>query len=298
MDATVTAKFFRVIKPEMAAPNTEKVLRDLGALDLVERQIDIGESVVMRLENLEEDAGYLSGQFCRKQMINLPPTADDAGLEPMVLGEGKGLGHVAAFRYHIQTQILLLQVNQQSATPNRISLYLSAAAERPIYSLEPVLKKDAFKRMKSREIKAFSVKIAEPQNLKALDDPKASAFKGVRAAARAFNAREIEIIVYAGAKKKKEKKRPLLLQLASRQALTRLATAGDDIKSLQAQIIEDGTAPWIDLLEQQVKETRILNLDSHDPPANYLTRKAFLTQVFHANIGSLKELYGPNNGGN
>jgi hypothetical protein len=273
MDATVTAKFFRVVKPEVAAPNTDTVLRNLHDRDLAARAITVDEGVVIRLERLEPDPNYLSGEFCRIQKSNIPPTADDDGLTPTVLAEGKGLGHLAAFRYHIPTQIMLLQINQQCATSNRVSLYLGLAEGKPLYLLEPILRADVFKRMKKAEIKAFTVKVAEPQKLEALDDPATSAFKGTRATAKAFNAREIEITVYAGPKKKKEKVRPRLYQLAVRNALAKFSKAGSDVKTLKAQISEENQTDWIDLLKEQIKHTEKLELSSADTELNYQTRK-------------------------
>ncbi|HEX3665762.1 MAG TPA: DUF6731 family protein [Rhizomicrobium sp.] len=298
MDANVTAKFFRVIKPEAAAPNTDTLLKNLHAKDLTARSIAVDEGIVLRLERLEAEPNYLSGEFCRIQKTNIPPTAGDDGLTPTVLEGGKGLGHLAAFRYHIPTQIILLQMNRLCATSNRISLYLGLAENKPLYVLDPVLRADVFKRMRHAEVRAFSVRIAEPQNLAALDDPSVSAMKIARAAAKAFNAREIEIIVHAGIKKKKEKIRPRLLQMPVRKALAKLSKAGDDVKSLRAQIVEANETDWIDLLEEQIKLTEVLDLNSGNPEGNYQERKKFLINFFNANIEGLKELYGPHDGGN
>jgi len=88
MDATVTAKFFRVVKPEAAAPNTDTVLRNLNDRELATRAIAVDKGVVLRLERLEPEPNYLSGGFCRIQKANIPPTADDQGLTPTVLAEG------------------------------------------------------------------------------------------------------------------------------------------------------------------------------------------------------------------
>lgn len=297
IDATVTARFFRIVKPEAAAPNPETVLRNLNEKDLSERAFDLDEGVVLRLERLEIAPNYLSGEFCRIQSTNIPPTASDDGLSPTVLEDGNGLGHLAAFRFHIPTQIMLLQMNQQCATANRISIYLGLAENKPMYILEPVLRADTFKRMRRAEVKAFTVKVAEPQNLEALDDPAASALKGVRTAAKAFNAREIEFTVFAGTKKKGEKSRPHLIQLAVRNALAKLAKGGgDNVKALKAQIAENDETRWIDLLEDQLKHTEILALNSDDPDANYETRKRFLLRIFNDSIEALRELYGPKDG--
>jgi hypothetical protein len=299
IDATVTARFFRIVKPEAAAPNPETILRNLDEKDLTDRAFDLDEGVVLRLERLEIEPNYLSGEFCRIQSTNIPPTAGDDGLSPTILEDGKGLGHLAAFRFHVPTQIMLLQMNQQCATANRISIYLGMAERKPMYVLEPVLRADTFKRMQRAEVKAFTIKVAEPQHLDVLDDPSASALKGVRTAAKAFNAREIEFTVFAGPKKKGERSRPHLLQLAARKALAKLAkNGGDNVKTLKAQIAENDETRWVDLLEDQLKHTEILALNSDNPDANYETRKRFLTRIFGANIEALREFYGPQNGDN
>ena len=295
MDATVTAKFYRIMLPSAAAPRLDAVLSTLFARKLAEREIDVDEGITLRLEILEQEARFLSGQFCRIQKANIPPSAGDDGLAPTVLAKGsRGLGHVAAFRYHIPTRLMLLQINRNCAMPSRLSVYFGVAEGRPLYVLEPVLRTDVLKRLKKATIKAFSVKFAEPLNIEALDDEQLSAVEGVRRAAEVFNAGRIEITISAGPKKKRKKK-PLLRQLASRSVLSRLSNA-DGVEGLQALISIDDESEWVNLLEEQLRFSEVLELDSLDPAANYDTRKSYLAKIFNANLDDLKAVYGARDG--
>jgi hypothetical protein len=260
MDAKVSAKFFRINKPAADAANPDTVLRNLLARELSDREIGLGEGVTLRLEQLEQEATYLAGEFCRIQTENIPPSAGPDGLIPTVLENGRGLGHLAAFRYHIPTRLLLLQINQLCATPNRVSLYLGSAEGKPLYVLDPVLRRDVLARVGKAEVRAFTVKFAEPENIDALDDASLSAIQGVKHAAQLLHATEIEITVAAGPKKKK-KKRPHMLQQPVRRILAKLSKT-KDVKSLKAQITEDDVAEWVDLLEEQMKYKEVFELPS------------------------------------
>ena len=291
MDALITVKFYRVIKPTAAAPNFETILAGLSAKDLVAREATLDEGILLRLERLVPEATYRVGEFCRIQHTNIPPSAGPDGLTPTILEGGKGLGHLAAFRYHTPTQVLALQSNLQCATPNRIALYLSVAdGAKPLYQLDPVLKEDALKRIGGKEIREFQATFAEPQNLEALDDPALSAMKGVRRAARALNGHEVEIRIKAGRSRKRH-----LNQLSLKSMLKKMVKL-ESVTSLAAGVAVDRRIEWFDLLEDQLKATERLELPSDNPDANYEERKRFITGVFNANLEMLRKLFGPNNG--
>lgn len=289
MDATVTTKFFRVEKPTPEAPNLEVLLASLFERDRADRETTLDEGIVIRLERLEPEGNFRTGEFCRIQRTNIPPSAGDDGLTPTVLEDGKGLGHLAAFRYHVPTRLLLLQVNRQCATPNRIALYLSVAEGKPLYILTPVLRSDIMARVKKAEIREFSIKFAEPENIEALDDERLSAIRGVRRAAKLLHGYEIAITVSAGRSKKRH-----MNQLQAHDIVKALSEV-EGVLDLQAAIMEDEKLNWVDLLEEQMKQSAVLELPSDDPDENFEIRKRFITGTFSANLARLVELYGPKN---
>jgi hypothetical protein len=134
MDANVSARFFRL---SAAPPNTQDFPDMLLAevtKPLADREYDVtGTGVTVRVEHCVIDGDFLVGEFCRKQMTNIPPQAGPDGLTPIPLPNGKGLGHLAAFRYHLPTRVILLQHNMLCVTTYRVALYLMKLNAASIY---------------------------------------------------------------------------------------------------------------------------------------------------------------------
>ena len=158
------------------------------------------------VEYCAADGEYIAGQFCRKQVENIPPQAGPTGIAPIPLERDQGLGHLSAFRYHRPTSILLLQTNVLSATPNRITLYVRSLLNGAgTHFLTPILRQDALDRFKDRKLRSFTVAFASPSNLEALDDQGLASAKGARLLAEAFQGFEFTITVKAGREKKKKR---------------------------------------------------------------------------------------------
>lgn len=150
MDATVSARFFRVSDKPATVPDFDNLLLGQMGKPVAAREQDLtGTGVWLRVEHCEQEGPYVSGQFCRKQMENIPPQAGPDGLTPILLEEGQGLGHLCAFRYHRPTRILLLQQNVQSASSLRIAMYLACLESTALYAFIPVLREDALERSRT-----------------------------------------------------------------------------------------------------------------------------------------------------
>src|SRR5687767_8480773 len=111
MDSRVHARFYRATKPSAGVADVDAILIAEAANGKVgDRERDLGDGVIVRLERCEQRGDFIEGEFCRIQTENIPPGVGPEGLEPIDLG-GKGIGHVAAFLYHKPTRVLLLQRN-------------------------------------------------------------------------------------------------------------------------------------------------------------------------------------------
>lgn len=186
MDANVSARFFRI---SAAPPDTldfPEMLMAEVAKPLQDREHDVtGTGVTVRVEHCINDGDFVVGEFCRKQMTNIPPQAGPDGLTPIPLPNGQGLGHLAAFRYHRPTRVIL-QYNLQCVTTYRVALYLMKLNPASVYGFAPILREDALERFKDKKIRSFSVQFASPKNLEALDDQGIASAKGARLLAEAF----------------------------------------------------------------------------------------------------------------
>jgi hypothetical protein len=288
MDANVSARYFRV------SPKIQKVtdLPDLllAEIDktLAERERDVtGAGVLLRIEQCETEGQFVCGEFCRKQVTNIPPQAGPKGLAPIVLPAGQGLGHLAAFRYHRPTRVILLQNNIQCTTPHRVSLYVMMINAAAMFTFEPVLRKDALERFKNRKVRSFTVGFASPENLEALDDKGIASARGARLLAEAFKGLDLTITVSVGKKRRKF----LDFKRVSDEVK---ALLGSDAKVNQLEVSanEDEIGRDIDFLEEHLKCKEKLDLPEGNHAKNYQVRKAFLKEQFAANLEYLTKHFG------
>lgn len=260
MDARVVARFYKVTEPAGARDFHDLLLAEMQEPLAGNREKDLSEGVTVRLEDCRLVDGFLEGQFCRVQTVNVPPQADENGLTPIPLGNG-GLGHLAAFRYHPDSRILLLQQNVQSATPQRVSLYVAGANPAHIFHLEPVLSEDAWDRFRAGNTRAFTVRFAGADNLAALDDQDVSAAQGARMIAEAYDGVQVTIEVSVGRSRHRRLDPARVLQ-----DLGRLVGIGATDK-LTAKI--EGDDQPLDLLHEHLRVQDDLDLVANDPAANY-----------------------------
>ncbi len=285
MDTRIHARFFRVTKPEVGVADFPEILKEVIALpNPGARELDLGEGVKARLERCTEDGDFLEGEFCRIQTQNIPPETGPDGLKPIKL-EG-GLGHVAAFRYHRPTRVLLLQRNIHSVTAARLALYLAATKPNRIFGFAPVLAKNAMDRFKAKEPRGFAVTFAGPKNLEALDDANIAAAQGAKLIAEAYGGIRVKIEVTVGRSRRKFlRKREILEDLGSLVDI-------DGVKALRVNAVGGGEDDMINFMKEQMQGEQILDLSDVDPDKNYEARKLFLRKVFSDNMGAVTKQFG------
>jgi hypothetical protein len=296
MDSTVRARFFRASpQPAKALDLPDMLLAEMKK-SLPQREKDVsdavggvaGTGVILRVEECEREGDFVIGQFCRKQMTNLPPEAGPDGLGPIPIPDGRGIGHVSAFRYHRPTRVLLLQNNIQCATPHRIGVYVARINAEALYGFEPVLREDALERFKHRKVRSFTVRFASPENLEALDDKGIASARGARLLAEAFNGLDLSISITAGRSRKKF----LDFGSVSREVKALLGSSAD-ISELEVQANEDEEGRTIDFLQEHLKCSETLELPEGDHTKHYQVRRKFLKSEFESRMDYLMKHFGP-----
>jgi hypothetical protein len=153
LDANISARFFRISAGASNVTDFPDLLLQIASKPIANREYDITETgVIVRLERCDADGEFIDGEFCRKQMTNIPPQAGPDGLTPMALPDGQGLGHLAAFRYHRPTRVILLQNNRQCVTTHRVALYVMRLNAAAIHAFSPILREDALERFKDKKL--------------------------------------------------------------------------------------------------------------------------------------------------
>jgi hypothetical protein len=97
MKTSVTVRFFKVEKNHNTAPDFEVALQTVFAsgVKASQREKDVFGQI-LRLERLKKDNTFWAGEIVRKQIGDIPPEANDNGLQKLSVSEGGGIGHCIA----------------------------------------------------------------------------------------------------------------------------------------------------------------------------------------------------------
>lgn len=289
MDSRVAVRFFRAsASPQGVAEFGDILLQTIALGGPAERERDVGGGVVVRLENGAPQGQTVEGDFCRVQRLNIPPQAGADGLAPIVLAQGNGIGHMAAFLYHRPTRVLLLQSNNLSATPNRAAQYLATLDPAQIFSLAPVLTDDAMERFRAGRPRSFIVKFAGIDRLEVLDDPDLAVSQGAKMIGDAYDGLEVEIKVSVG-----RRRNHWLEQNRLTRTIGRLM-GEPGIEKLQSQL--EGDERPLDLLHEQLQANTELRLPEAQPERHYHSRRDYLREVFRDHWPTLERQFGAPNG--
>jgi len=290
LDAKISARFFELTAASANIPDFPDLLLREAEKPLAQREYDITDDVVtVRLERCISDGEFVIGEFCRKQITNIPPQAGPEGLIPMSLPDGQGLGHLGAFQYHRPTRIILLQNNRQCVTTHRVGLYLMKLNTGALFAFAPVLREDAIERFKNKKIRSFSVQFASPKNLEALDDSGIASAKGARLLTEAYHGFKMTVSVSVGKRKSK-----FLDFDRVNEEITALLDSDAELKKLQVGTKDDGDADVaIDFLKEVLKCSETLDLPEKNPKENYEIRINYLKREFSMRIDYLTKHFGP-----
>lgn len=289
MDSKLTVRFYRVTEPAPGVSDFGDILLEVPNLGTpADRERNIGQDVVIRLEQSAARAQTVEGDLCRVQRTNIPPQAGADGLIPIQLNEGHGIGHMAAFLYHRPTRTLALQSNTQSVTPNRLSVYLASIDVSQQFQLSPVLTDDALERFRAGSPRKLTVKFAGIDRLDILDDPNIPVAHGARMISDAYAGIDVEITVSVGRTRDNS-----LAQGPLARTVNRLMGSPGIVKLVTK--LEGDDQP-LDLLHEQLKDSTELDLPEAQPQRHYEVRRDFLRNAFNRHQQTIVRQFGDPNG--
>lgn len=288
MDAWINARYYRVSdKPNFARQNFCELLEHGYQSPPLERERDLGQGVVVRLERFQRLGRFTYGEFSRVQTVNIPPQTTPDGLEPIELADGRGLAHVCAFQYHEPTRVILLQRNPLGATPSRVGLYLKAISPGTLFSLSPVLRSDALPRLMAGNAKSLKISFAAPTDLSAIEDGDAAGLDNIERLGEMFKSPEIEIRFTVG-----RARNTFLDNAMVRRVVGALRQSSADIKTLEVSVENDFGVDPIDFLGDALKVHEQAELPSNNPDAKYRTISSILASSFEENFDYISQIYG------
>jgi hypothetical protein len=270
MATSVKARFFKVSNAENAKPFVE-CLNELSAQCQAQPWIEVAKDLHFHISRLETDGDFISGEFVRRQITDIPPQApDDAVLVP----QNTPIGHRCAFRYMVSRDIILMEVRKSSISPNHLKGVLHRLFGIKGTLILPVLRDHAWKRLSDRSAAKFIVRVAHPENLEPMDEPD-DITRSLLTLRNALQAPQIEI--HASFPPYEEGWLPMDRIKRISMDLLRQSSSGS-VKKVQVKL--DNETDILDLLEDHAKVAGELELDDMDVDRHYESRKEFLRTSF------------------
>jgi hypothetical protein len=290
VDRAVTVQFFRI------EPNIEGCLpferAMAAALALGEapatREKTVQGGAIVRLERLAEDGNYLEGEFARIQKEGLPRASGDTGLAPLA---HDAIGHAVAFRYRPDLRILALQMDKNAVSLRRIFQYLRSIHNEASYSSDAVANEDVWERFERGQPIKFSVAIAAPTNLQAVEGGPGSITSSAKRIAEATHGASVRIEVSAArgtASLDKNMIRGLLNYFTGADA----DEAGVTSLAISSREGDERADDLINFVDDLLKSKRQLALLPGDVEAHYAERREFVRASFDENLPYIQRYYG------
>jgi len=277
LDKTVNVRIFSVRQREHSSSGFLDALRWIANQRLTDRENDVEQDIVLRLERLEEEEDIAFGEMIRMQIDNLPSEAQ-RGLPIRPLGV-TSIGHSTVFGYDHRLSILALQIARNGITSSRLGIYVGRLCAGAKFDILPQPNAHVLETLRSGRIRALQVKVAHPQSLEAVDAPTQSVTEGFRAFKQVLGTSNIDVTL-SMERRDPDIQKGGVLGLFSWFRQEEERRPGNVGRLRAAIIAPDGErAEWLDLMEGQEGERIRLDLPGGDPERNYAVRKSFVRRV-------------------
>lgn len=287
MDRNVTVRFYE-IDTQGDGRRFDETLRHAYDRGLADRESEVGDGLVLRLEQLEEADGLLVGDFTRVQTDNLPshPTGD--ATDPLPIDR---LGHHTAFCFDPISRIIALQFDIKMAV-GRICRYANSFSGGPRYGNLPVLRQDALERFEEETPTKFTVKIARVNQFGELGvelDDYEQTFERMGAL---FDAPTVEITVSARITDGGLDKETVLEKV---RRFIGLRERFPGVRSISGET--DESPDPFNFLAHMLKSSTVLDLPRNEPIVGRGVRMVYARQCFDEHRDYLRATYAPPAGG-
>jgi hypothetical protein len=182
VDRNVAVRFYTIETQTNPPQSLRSALQRIAGLDLLNREAEVEDGIVVRLEHADFPANGVRGEIIRRQTSNLPPKAlpgkpiENLGVE--------AIGHSTAFLYDANLSILAFEQARNGITAMRFALYVGHFLNASKYDILPIPSKEMWDTLRTGRVRAMSVRCAAPQSLEAADDESGSTRSGLIALQR------------------------------------------------------------------------------------------------------------------
>ncbi|MFN4281856.1 MAG: DUF6731 family protein [Alphaproteobacteria bacterium] len=289
MDRTVSIRFYSVEHPNGGGLGFSACLDQLNDLDLEERELEVADDIVLRLERYNPQPRYVIGEVLRRQSQNLPSRAP-RGRSAQRLGVGS-IGHSSVFLYDSNLSILAIQIGRNGITAGRFVKYVSSVLDVPEFQALPVIKRDAWELLQRSNLRSIQVKVASPEDLAAAEGAAGGVRDGLIALKEVARSAFVEATLgmsHGDRDLPRNRVMNILRYLVREKDEDR-----GGIKKVKARIVPDGEgqAEFLNILEAQMGDSRTLELPDDEPNASYDIRAEFITRTYRAHLNILRQQF-------
>lgn len=288
--ASVTVKFFKIQKIHESAPDLEVALQNAyeSGNKASEREKDVlGHT--LRLERLEKDNTFFDGEVVRKQTGDIPPEANDAGLQKLSVSKGGGIGHCIAFRYSNALQALAIQFDNRAVSVNRLLAYLKTFDQTYDYRAEAMIRRDGWEKYNRGMPTKLTLTLAQPENLQYVEGEVGAVIESARTLSEKCCAPVITVEVKMGRRKG-------FLEKSVIDSVVQFFSIGqgatEDVQTLSATSVNEDGAESINFINYLLKESRDVELPEGDPDKHYEKRRTWIKSCYNTHLNYIKEVYG------
>ena len=280
MEKNFTFRFYEVSRKDNTIPTMVDMLRDIDAIsDRGAREKLLSQDYTIRLENFEDDGpDAVVGELIRCQNTNLPAEITKAGRTEL---SADRLGHSIVFRLNHKKGILGVQYDVRVVSPGRILDYIAQFNSSAIYSIAPVIDKNAWKKFNSGPTKKLAIRIANPSEMQLLSGSAQAASKGFRSMGEAYEAPSILVEISMG--RRKGVLASAVTGLAD--ALSKMASSNAHLDKLTAVTVVNDETETIDLIEERVVAKERLQIHDKNPDVNWQIKRNFLCSEMKKLVG-------------
>lgn len=171
MDTNIAARFYRIDRASKIEPTFATCLHQLAGLSSDDDRERVVGDVRIVSSNYGNSNGLIWGDLLRLQNQNLPSLKVKGKVASnLVLPPGGHLGHHTAFLYDTQMRMLAFQIAHSTVGLSRFNAYVSDLCGCEPFEMVPVIKPDELKQLSNMHPRTFLIKVADPEDLEAVED--------------------------------------------------------------------------------------------------------------------------------
>lgn len=281
MDRNITVRFYE-IDEQARGRSFEEALREACSQPIPDRETEVGDGLVLRLEHLHERDDLIVGDFTRVQTQNLPSHPTAAATDPLPIDR---LGHHTAFCFDPASRIIALQFDIKVAV-GRICRYADAFSHGRRFSYLPVLREDALERFEDETPTKFSVKVARVNQFGDVADQRDDFEQAFERMGALFDAPTVEITVSARGSDGGLDKDTVLQKV---RRLIGLREEFPGIRTINAQTAESPDP--FNFIAQLLKSSTVLELPENQPAIARRMRMGYTRECFDEHRRYLRAAY-------